>query len=146
VKFSGNETINTNIEKIWEFITDPRNLSICLPNVKDLKQVSDNKFEAKAQVGIGFIKLNLNLALEYVEKIAPNKLKLKAYASGQGNYVDLDISINLNKLESLSTELNWDANVNVRGTLASIGYRYLEDVANKVVEDMFNCLKTNIQK
>lgn len=146
MRFSGKETINANIEKIWEFITNPHNLSLCLPNVKDLKQVSDNKFEAKVQVGIGFIKLNMNLVLEYVEKIMPNKLKLKGHASGQGNYVDLDIFINLNKLESLSTELNWDANVNVRGILASIGHRYLEDVANKIVEDMFSCLKSNIQK
>ena len=43
------------------------------------------------------------------------------------------------------TRMDWDADVNISGTLASVGARMIEGTANKMIGQTFDCMKTKLE-
>jgi carbon monoxide dehydrogenase subunit G len=48
-------------------------------------------------------------------------------------------------LDEGQTRMDWKANVIVSGTIASVGARLLQGVAEKLTGQFFDCLKTKLQ-
>ena len=44
-----------------------------------------------------------------------------------------------------STRMDWDADVNISGTLASVGARLIEGTANKMIAKTFECMKSKLE-
>ena len=43
------------------------------------------------------------------------------------------------------TIMDWAADVNISGTLASVGARLIEGTANKLIAQTFTCMKTKLE-
>ena len=41
--------------------------------------------------------------------------------------------------------MDWKADVNIAGTLASVGARLIEGTANKMIGQTFDCMKTKLE-
>ncbi len=44
------------------------------------------------------------------------------------------------------TIMDWVADVNLSGTLASVGARLIEGTANKMIGQTFDCMKTKLEE
>jgi len=51
----------------------------------------------------------------------------------------------LSALENEQTRMDWQAKVVVSGTIASVGARLLQGLAEKLTDQFFECLKTKLQ-
>ena len=76
--FEGEFTINSPREKVWEYISDPRNAVEYVPDIKTLDVASEERFTATLGIGIGGIVGTFKLEFEIVESITPSHVKLKA--------------------------------------------------------------------
>ncbi|GCE16410.1 CoxG family protein [Dictyobacter kobayashii] len=145
MEFSGSQTINVPIEKVWAYLLDVNKVAACAPGFQSLEVVEPEHWKALISVGVGPVKAKFNLDVTRPEMIEPEKMVVKARGKAPGSTVDLSGSMNLTSLDAAQTQMDWQAHVMVGGTLASVGARLMNSTAEKLTEQFFACLKTNLQ-
>lgn len=145
MNFEGTYQIKAPQEKVWNFVIDPNRIGKCLPDLKSLETVGEDQFGAVVRVGIGFIKGDFGFRLAIVDKEAPKRARLKGAGSGSGSSIDLDTIIELTEMPD-GTKLTYKADVNVGGLLAGLGQRMMSAAAEKIVGEVFECIRTELEK
>jgi len=143
--FEGSVPIKASREKVWAFVTDPNQVGQCGPGVEKIEVVDDTHFKATAKVGIGFISARFNVDMTFAELVAPDKAVIKAHGQAPGSAVDADAQMTLSDGPDGSTVMDWSADVNLSGTLASMGARLIEGTANKMIGQTFDCMRSKLE-
>jgi uncharacterized protein len=143
--FEGSVAINASREKVWAFVIDPDQVGQCGPGVEKIEVIDPTHFKATAKVGIGFISARFNVNMELAETDAPDRALIKAHGQAPGSAVDATAQMNLSDGDDGSTVMDWWADVNLSGTLASVGARMIEGTANKMIGQTFECMKTKLE-
>jgi carbon monoxide dehydrogenase subunit G len=142
--FEGTVQINAPRDTVWAFVIDPNQVGQCGPGVESIEVIDDTHFKATAKVGIGFISARFNVNMEFAELDAPNAATIKAHGQAPGSAVDADARMTLADAEG-GTRMDWAADVNIAGTIASVGARLIEGTANKMIGQTFDCMKSKLE-
>ena len=142
--FEGTVQINAPRDKVWAFVIDPNQVGQCGPGVDSIEVIDDTHFKATAKVGIGFISARFNVNMEFAEIDAPNAATIKAHGQAPGSAVDADAHMNLSDADG-GTRMDWAADVNIAGTIASVGARLIEGTANKMIGQTFDCIRAKLE-
>ncbi|HEY8817346.1 MAG TPA: SRPBCC domain-containing protein, partial [Candidatus Limnocylindrales bacterium] len=62
-----------------------------------------------------------------------------------GSAVDATAEMRLSDGPEASTVMDWTADVNLSGTLASVGARLIEGTANKMIGQTFDCMRAKLE-
>ena len=143
--FEGTVQINAPRDKVWAFLIDPNQVGSCGPGVESTEVIDDTHFKATAKVGVGFISARFVVNMEFVDLDAPDKANIKAHGQAPGSAVDATATMNLSDGEGGGTQMDWQADVNISGTLASVGARLIEGTANKMIGQTFDCIRTKLE-
>jgi len=145
MEFSGKQTIDASIDSVWTFLMDVNNVGACAPGFQSLEVLGDEHWKAIVGVGIGAVKAKFTLDVTRPTIVEPTHMVVKGRGRAPGSAVDLSGDIHLKLLSATETEMEWQANVIVSGTLASVGARLLNNTAERLTGQFFDCLKKNIQ-
>jgi carbon monoxide dehydrogenase subunit G len=145
MKFAGTVDIDAPRDRVWAFVTDPNQVGQCGPGVESIEVIDDRHFKATAKVGIGFISARFIVNMEFAEVNAPDDATIKAHGQAPGSAVDATAQMRLSDSATGGTTMDWDADVNISGTLASVGARLIEGTANKMIGQTFDCMRTKLQ-
>ena len=143
--FEGTVQINAPRDKVWAFLIDPNQVGSCGPGVESIEVIDDSHFKATAKVGVGFISARFVVNMEFVDLEAPDTANIKAHGQAPGSAVDATAAMNLSDGEAGGTQMDWQADVNISGTLASVGARLIEGTANKMIGQTFDCMRTKLE-
>ena len=143
--FEGTVQINAPRDKVWAFLIDPNQVGSCGPGVESVEVIDDSHFKATAKVGVGFISARFVVNMEFVDLEAPDTANIKAHGQAPGSAVDATAAMNLSDGEAGGTQMDWQADVNISGTLASVGARLIEGTANKMIGQTFDCIRTKLE-
>ena len=143
--FEGTVQINAPRDRVWAFVIDPNEVGQCGPGVETIEVIDDSHFKATAKVGVGFISARFVVNLEFVDLDAPNAATIKAHGQAPGSAVDADARMALSDGEDGGTTMDWSADVNIAGTIASVGARLIEGTANKMIGQTFDCMKAKLE-
>jgi carbon monoxide dehydrogenase subunit G len=143
--FEGSVPIKASRDKVWAFVIDPEQVGQCGPGVESIEVIDDTHFKAAAKVGVGFISARFNVNMEFAELEAPDRAVIKAHGQAPGSAVDANASMKLSADGDGGTVMDWVADVNLAGTLASVGARMIEGTANKMIGQTFECMKTKLE-
>jgi carbon monoxide dehydrogenase subunit G len=143
--FEGTVQINAARDKVWAFLIDPNQVGSCGPGVETIEVIDDTHFKATAKVGVGFISARFVVNMELVDLEAPDKANIKAHGQAPGSAVDATATMNLSDGDGGGTQMDWLADVNISGTLASVGARLIEGTANKMIGQTFDCIRTKLE-
>jgi uncharacterized protein len=143
--FEGTVQINAPRARVWAFVIDPNQVGQCGPGVESIEVIDDTHFKASAKVGVGFISARFVVNLEFVDLDAPNAATIKAHGQAPGSAVDADARMQLSDADGGGTTMDWSADVNIAGTLASVGARLIEGTANKMIGQTFDCMRTKLE-
>ena len=145
MEFSGAVDIPASRETVFAWVIDPSKVSQCGPGVESIDVIDPTHFRATAKVGIGFITARFVVDLEIEEAQAPDKAVIRAHGQAPGSAVDAVGRMNLvDGPEKGTTTMLWAAEVNIAGTLASVGSRLIEGTANKMIGQTFDCMRAKI--
>jgi uncharacterized protein len=145
MQFAGTVDIAAPRERVWAFVIDPQQVGQCGPGVESIEIVDDTHFKATAKVGIGFISARFVVNLEMAERQPPDRAVIKAHGQAPGSAVDATASMTLSDGPSGGTRMDWNADVAISGSLASLGARLIEGTANKMIGQTFACMKTKLE-
>jgi uncharacterized protein len=143
--FEGTVQINAPRDRVWAFVIDPNQVGQCGPGVESIEVIDDTHFKATAKVGVGFISARFVVNLEFVDLDAPNAATIKAHGQAPGSAVDADARMELSDADGGGTTMDWSAEVNIAGTIASVGARLIEGTANKMIGQTFDCMRTKLE-
>ena len=143
--FEGTVQINAPRDKVWAFVIDPNQVGQCGPGVESIELIDDTHFKAVAKVGIGFISARFVVNMEMAELQAPERAVIKAHGQAPGSAVDATASMTLSDGAAGGTQMDWEADVAIAGSLASLGARLIEGTANKMIGQTFACMKSRLE-
>jgi carbon monoxide dehydrogenase subunit G len=143
--FEGNVQIAAPRDRVWAFVIDPDQVGQCGPGVESIEVIDDRRFKATAKVGIGFITARFVVNMEFADMTAPDAATIKAHGQAPGSAVDATAEMRLSDGEAGGTAMDWSADVNIAGTLASVGARLIEGTANKMIGQTFECMKSKLE-
>lgn len=143
--FSGSQTIATPREKVWAYLLDVNKVAACAPGFQSLEELGEEHWKALITVGVGPVKAKFTLDVTRPEMHEPDLMVVKARGKAPGSAVELSGRMNLVSIDAEQTRMDWNANVVVSGTIASVGARLINGTAEKLTGQFFGCLKENLQ-
>jgi carbon monoxide dehydrogenase subunit G len=143
--FEGSVDIAAPRDKVWAFVIDPNQVGQCGPGVESIEVIDDTHFKATAKVGVGFISARFVVNMEMAELTPPDAATIKAHGQAPGSAVDAHAEMRLSDSAGGGTTLDWSADVNLSGTLASVGARMIEGTAQKMIGQTFDCMKSKLE-
>lgn len=143
--FEGTVQIAAPRDRVWAFVIDPDQVGQCGPGVESIEVIDDSHFKATAKVGIGFITARFVVDMEFADMTAPDAATIKAHGQAPGSAVDATAQMRLSDGEAGGTTMDWSADVNIAGTLASVGARLIDGTANKMIGQTFECMKSRLE-
>ena len=145
MRFEGVVDIQAPRDRVWDFLSDPTKVGPCGPGVESIEVVDETHFKATAKVGIGFISARFVTNVEMVDLVPPDRASIKAHGQAPGSAVDAIATVLLSDRAAGGTRLDWNAEVSIAGTLASVGARLIEGTANKMIGQTFDCIGRNLE-
>jgi carbon monoxide dehydrogenase subunit G len=146
MRFEDRTEIAAPRERVWAFLTDPRQVGPCGPGVTSVELIDDVRCRVRAQVGIGFIRAHFSVGMELVELEAPEQATIRAHGQAPGSAVDATATMRLSEGETPGTTvMDWSAEVTISGTLASVGSRMIEGTAHRMIDQTFACIKARLE-
>jgi carbon monoxide dehydrogenase subunit G len=143
----GNVAIRAPRKQVWDFLTDPNQIGQCVPGVEKIEIIEPNKkYRGIVSIGLGNVKARFNGDVDVLELDEPNRAKLKAHGTATGSAADLLSEMSLSDGEAGSTVVNWTADVNVAGQLASLASRLMLPVSQKLSEQFYNEVRKRIEQ
>ena len=113
--------------------------------MESIEVVDATHFRAKAKVGVGFITARFLVDMEMAELRPPDEAVIRAHGQAPGSAVDATAHMRLGDDGSGGTRMDWDADVNISGTLAGVGARMIEGTASKMIGQTFDCIRTKLE-
>jgi carbon monoxide dehydrogenase subunit G len=112
-----------------------------------MEVVEENKkFKAIGSVGLGNLKVKFSGDIEFVTLEVPDRAVMKGRGSAPGSAVEGTAEMKLRDGENGSTVMDWTADVNVLGTIASLASRMMSSVAQKLTGQFFDCVRAQIEE
>jgi len=146
MQFEGSVKINAPREKVWTFLTDPHAVSQCAPGMKSVEViVPEKQFKVVGGVSFGSMQVTFDTDVELIELDPPTRSKVKAHGTAPGSVVDVIGDMLLSDNPDGSTNLKWNADVSIAGTVASLASRLMGAVTKKLSDAFFECLKGKLE-
>ncbi|MCH4815320.1 MAG: CoxG family protein [Saccharolobus sp.] len=139
MKYEGSISLNATKDQILKLLDNPDQVAQCFPGIKSFTKEGE-EYKVVGVTGIGFIKGEYKANVRF-EKIDENKRKIIAKGTGMNSNVDIDAIA-----EALDGKINYSADVKVAGVLASVGARLMGSAVEKIINDLFNCIKERVIK
>ena len=145
MRFSGTVEIEAPRERVWDFLMDPNQVGSCGPGVQSIEEVDADHFNIRAKVGVGFITATFTIHAEFLEREERERAKIGIRGQAPGSAVDGHGEMLLRDAADGGTIMDWSTEVNIHGTIASVGARLIEGTANKLIGQTFTCIKSKLE-
>lgn len=143
--FEGQQAINAPIAQVWAFLTDPQQVAGCTPGFSSMEVLSPEHFKPTVAVGVGAVKAKFTLDVTLEELRPPNHAVAAAKGMAAGSAAEMRGAMDLTETSPTVTDMRWNVDVNVMGTLANVGARLMDSTAQKMMTKFFDCIRQKLE-
>ncbi len=136
MKISGAYTVPVTQERAYQLLQDPAILAQCMPGADHLDKVGDNEYEMKMKMSIASIGGLFAGKVRLMDQSPPESFRLVVDGSGKIGFVKGDGALTLIP-QGDSTEVKYEGEVQVGGTIASVGQRLLDTTSKLIIKKFF---------
>jgi len=142
----GEVTVRAPRRRVWDFLTDPNQIGQCVPGVEKIETIEElKKYRGIVSVGLGSVKARFSGDVEILELDEPKRAKLKAHGTATGSAADAVSEMHLSDGPDNSTLVQWTADINVSGQLASLTARLMVPVSQKLAAVFYDEVRKRIE-
>lgn len=147
MRLKGEVIIRAPRQKVWDFLTDPNQIGQCAPGVEKIETIEDmKKYRGIISVGLGSVKARFSGDVDVLELDEPNRATLKAHGTATGSAADAVCEMILGDAPENATHVQWTADINVSGQLASLVSRLMLPVSQKLAGVFYEEVKKRIER
>ncbi len=140
MEFTGEFTVTATPEQIWRIITDPEELTRCIPGAEDIHHVDDDTYTGTITRSVAGFTLSLSGEVELTEQDPYDRMAATVSAgdnsAGTWTKVSADMAIDL-VAEGDETTLSYTVTADVKGKLASLGSSLVKPKVKADIEEYF---------
>jgi carbon monoxide dehydrogenase subunit G len=103
------------------------------------------RFRAVGALGVGSLKVRFTTEVEWLELYPPRRAVMKLSGRGRRSSVQVGSELLLADGADGSTDMEWSADVTVKGTLNKLAARLMKPVTYQMTGEFFNCIKRKIE-
>jgi carbon monoxide dehydrogenase subunit G len=140
MKIEGTNQLQAARERVYECLTDPQVLQRCIPGCERLEKTAENTYSATIRTGVGTIKgvFTGNVRLEDMRP--PEHYRIVVDGKGTPGFLkgsgDLDL-----EAQGETTIIKYTGDLQVGGTIASVGQRMIQGTAKMMASQFFLALE-----
>ena len=145
MKLSGAYRFNIPRQQLWEALFDPAVVGECVPGLKTFTQQTTDRYDVQLSLRVGIVSGTYNGTVEVLEKTVPASCRVVIQGTGVRTNLKGDGSVALSE-EDGGTTLAFEGDVQVTGTLARVGQRFMSSVAKTQFDRFFQCLRAKMEQ
>ena len=148
VKLKKTFTVSAPSSDVWDFMTDVKKVSTCIPGAQYVEDLGDNKHSVLLVVKVGPIKSAYRGEVFIRSK---DEVKRIIEIDGKGTDTKGKGGANMELIGSIidkgdgTTEVIGDSTVTIQGILAQFGSRMVEDVSNQLFLQFTKSLSSKLE-
>src|SRR3954470_16634584 len=139
MKIEGSNQLQAPRERVYQCLVTPEVLQRCIPGCEKLEKTAENTFAATIRAGVGSIKGVFNGTARLEDLRQPEHLRIVVDGKGQPGFLKGAGDLNLEPTET-GTKVSYSADVQVGGTIASVGQRMIQGTAKMMATQFFTSL------
>jgi carbon monoxide dehydrogenase subunit G len=145
VDFAGTVSIAAPRAAVWAFLMDFEGLGACGPGVESVERLGDGRARLTARLGMGFITARFAIDLEPGTVEPPDRATVHGRGEAPGSQVEGRAEMRLSGPPEGPTEMAWNAEVELFGSMAGLGARLLESAAGRLIDEAFECVRSRLE-
>lgn len=143
--FAGSISIATPRQAVWDFLMDFDGLASCGPGVESVELLDGSRARVHARLGLGFITARFEIDLEADTVEPPDHATIRGRGDAPGSQVEGRAEMRLSGPPEGPTEIAWNAEVELFGSLAGVGARLIESAAGRLIDEAFECVRARLE-
>lgn len=136
MKINGSYLVPAAQERAYQLLQDPAILAKCMPGTDQLTKIGDDEYEMKMKMMIASMGGLFAGKVRLADQHPPETFKLIVEGSGKIGFVKGEGLLNLAP-QGEGTEVKYEGEVHVGGTIASVGQRLLDTTAKMIIKKFF---------
>ena len=139
MKLEGSHQLDAPRERVYQSLVNPEVLQRCIPGCERLDKTAENTFAATIKTGVGSIKGVFTGTARLEDLREPEHLRLVVDGKGAPGFLKGSGDLDLEPADG-GTKVSYSADVQVGGTIASVGQRMLQGTAKMMATQFFTSL------
>jgi carbon monoxide dehydrogenase subunit G len=140
VKITGTSTVPVPQERAYNLLQDPAVLARCMPGCEALDRIGDNEYAMRMKMALASISGKFEGKVRIAETNPPDSFRLIVEGNGKIGFMKGDGLLRLTS--GNGTNVSFEGDVQVGGTIASVGQRLIETTAKMLIKRFFDKLAT----
>ena len=135
--FAGKIDLDVPADQAWNFLIDINKFSACLPGIEEVKQIDDKTFEGVLVASVGPISGKFTFCSTILESRPPEQMLVRTEGTDSvtKSTVNADMTVDLRKLSGEKTQMDYQADVKIKGRLAILGDMVLRATATLILQE-----------
>jgi carbon monoxide dehydrogenase subunit G len=139
LKISGSYIVPATRERTYQLLQDPVVLAKCMPGTDHLEKIAEDEYEMKMKMAISSIGGLFTGKVRLADQNPPEHFRLIVEGNGKIGFLKGEGLLSLIE-QGETTEVKYDGDVQVGGTIASVGQRLLDTTSKMVIKKFFEKL------
>jgi carbon monoxide dehydrogenase subunit G len=137
VIFEGKIDLSVPIDEAWDFLIDINKFSTCLPGIEEVRQIDDKTFEGALSAAVGPISGKFTFRATILESRPPEQMVVRTEGTDSvtKSTVNADMTVDLRKVTEARTEMDYRADIKIKGRLAILGDMVLRATATLILQE-----------
>lgn len=146
--FSGRIDVNVPALTAWDFLNDIDRFSSCLPGLEKVTRLDDRTFDGVIGAAVGPISGKFSFRATIVESTPPKAMVVRTEGTDSvtNSTMSGDLNLTLSEPQANRTELNYHAQVAIKGRLAILGDMILRATATLLLEEFSRRLGRRLEE
>jgi len=139
VKISGSTTLAVPPERAYEMMQDPEVLAKAMPGCESLERIGPDEYRMKMKLAMASISGAFEGKVHITDQQPPTSFKLVVEGTGKIGFMKGEGLLKLSPSGD-GTEVNYEGDVQVGGTIAAVGQRLIDVTAKMMIKRFFDKL------
>ena len=140
MKISGTYTLPLPQERAYSVMQDPEVLARAIPGCESLEKVGPDEYRMKMKMALASLSGAFEGKVRITEQTPPNSFRLVVEGTGRIGFVKGDGLLKLTPAEAGGTEIAYEGEAQVGGTIAAVGQRLIDGTAKTMIKKFFDKL------
>ncbi len=140
MKLEGTYELHASRECVYQLLVEPDVLQRCIPGCESLERTGENTYAATIRAGVGSIKGVFKGNVKLEDMRPPEHYRILVDGKGSPGFLkgsgDLDL-----EAQDVTTIVHYAGELQVGGTLASVGQRMIQGTAKMMATQFFTSLE-----
>lgn len=145
MKIEGEHIFKGPRKVVYEMFNDPNVLATAVPGMQKLTKTDETHYEGTINLRVGPVSGTFAGVLSITDEVPPESCTLTVDGKGAPGYVRGVGKVHFTEQPDGTTLLNYTGDMNIGGTLASVGQRMIDSVAKSMIKTAFETLDKTLE-